>query len=396
MAPIGIYAQKSSSPPDPNYFYSGETSTNMTLSTDLKSVEYTGDSETNGSTIARMAAACGAGHRKLYCEFSCTGHAIAPVSEESQQFGIHVWGIQDPDGARGLTTYQAWDGNAYYGAAEHAFGDTWQAGDVIGMAMSFPSEPVPLTGGSNAAKIWFSKNGVWQNSGDPENETNSVAAIVADCPMHPLWGCIYAGNKGTLRLAASDFSYSIPTGYSAWDQGFFEFIEDDVETWAYDGPTWDSNDHVGGGRTIRWVIPNSYLSGSGNQIRIKFPYSGSAGGWKFDECWIGHKGTGQYDFDGNQQQVTVNDGQTRWKNSGFHDYWSDPISISFDSSKDLVVSIRLYQYAVVPRIYNTSVSWPRLAYKFDSGGQYVDDTIFSGYSLYGSYHIRPLGIAIVG
>lgn len=393
---IGIYVAKTiSDVPDPNYFYPGETSTNMTLSGDLKSVEYTGAGENIGSSIARMAAACGAGHRKLYCEFLCTGHSIAPISEKSQQFGAHVWGWQNPNVDWGLATYQAWNGKAYYGASENAFGDAWQTNDVIGMAISFPSDPLPLTSNSANTYIWFSKNGVWQNSGDPENDANPAATLTSDSPFHPMWGCIYASNKGTLRLAASDFSHSIPTGYSAWDQGFFEFIEDDVETWAYDAPDFNTYDNIGSQRTARWVIPNSYLSGSGSQIRLKFPYTNLA--WRFDECWVGHKGTGQYDFDGNQQQVTVNDGQTRWRDISFHDSWSDPISINFDSTKDLVISVRLYTLSSrIPRTSTGNGAWPRLAYRSDSTGQYVDDTVFTGYAQYGSNYIRPLGIAIVG
>lgn len=82
-----------------------------------------------------------------------------------------------------------------------AFGSAWASGDVIGVA-------VDVVGG----KIWFSKNGVWQASGDPVAGTNPA--------FSGLTGTLYAAAGTfdnatfTVRFKSADLGYSIPSGYS--------------------------------------------------------------------------------------------------------------------------------------------------------------------------------------
>jgi hypothetical protein len=82
-----------------------------------------------------------------------------------------------------------------------------------------------LTGGDvvmvafdiDAGDVWFGLNGTWLNSGDPGAGTNAIDTTMAA-------GTYYIGAssesgadlKTTMRVAAGQFSYSVPSGFSAW------------------------------------------------------------------------------------------------------------------------------------------------------------------------------------
>lgn len=85
------------------------------------------------------------------------------------------------------------------------YGNTWKTnGDVIGIALDMDS-----------GKVWFSKNGVWQNSGDPAAGTNPA--------FTGLTGTIYAylslyrpspsAHVLTANFGASALTYSPPIGF---------------------------------------------------------------------------------------------------------------------------------------------------------------------------------------
>jgi len=75
-------------------------------------------------------------------------------------------------------------------------------GDVIGVCLDI-----------DGAIIYFAINNVWQNGSDPEAGTGGFAYSV-EGTLHP------AGSPGgtnlELRTTSADFTYSIPTGYTAW------------------------------------------------------------------------------------------------------------------------------------------------------------------------------------
>ena len=94
-----------------------------------------------------------------------------------------------------------------------------------------------------------------------------------------------------------------------------------------------------GGNTIRYIIPASDLSNViGTTIKIHLGYDSAD--WDFDEVWIGHKASSGnvWDFDGNQVQLTFNDGDPNGsvESDGLD---SDEVSFSFDGTKDLILSV---------------------------------------------------------
>ena len=114
------------------------------------------------------------------------------------------------------------DGNNSRGGA--SFGDTYTSGDIIGCA-------VDLTN----LKLYFSKNGVWQNSGDPTSGatgTGSMVTLTDDITYTfgvtgynaTVWSCNfgngYFGTTSSGTTEADDagigvFKYDVPAGYYA-------------------------------------------------------------------------------------------------------------------------------------------------------------------------------------
>ena len=91
----------------------------------------------------------------------------------------------------------------YYGGSNGSpSGIYWGTGRVIGIAYN-----------ATLGKIWFSRDGVWV--GDPVANTG-VAMTSVPTGQKLAFGPNTNGAKVTLRTSASDFSYPIPSGYSAW------------------------------------------------------------------------------------------------------------------------------------------------------------------------------------
>ena len=126
--------------------------------------------------------------------------------------------IYDQDGTKGNN-----DSNS-------SFGDTYTTGDIIGIAVDLDN-----------LKIYFSKNGTWQNSGDPTSGstgtgaayTISAASSTPDGAYFFAWSDIHSTAKaswnfgngyfGTTAVSSAGtnasgngiFEYDVPTGYTA-------------------------------------------------------------------------------------------------------------------------------------------------------------------------------------
>ena len=106
-----------------------------------------------------------------------------------------------------------------------AYGDSWTTNDIIGCAFDLDN-----------GKLYFSKNGVWQNSGDPTSGatgTGSAFDIATGYTYFPVMAQYYGnehysfnfGNgvfgNGTVSSAGTNasgngiFEYDVPTGYTA-------------------------------------------------------------------------------------------------------------------------------------------------------------------------------------
>lgn len=136
---------------------------------------------------------------KYYWEVKCdSGGSDAAVGIVDASFTDFETGMYTSVGSyRSLNGYKA---NGSGGSV--AYGSSWTAGDVIGVALDLPG-----------GKIWFAKNGVWQASGDPVAGTNAAFTGLSGT-LYPAVGT--ATNAAlTARFQASSFGYTVPSGYSA-------------------------------------------------------------------------------------------------------------------------------------------------------------------------------------
>ena len=111
------------------------------------------------------------------------------------------------------------------GSGGSAYGDSFAHGDIIGVAFDLDN-----------SKLYFSKNGVWQNSGDPTSGATGTGAIsitsaltyfaiVTDLGGSANTSAINFGNGyfGTTAVSSATtdesglgtFEYTVPTGYYA-------------------------------------------------------------------------------------------------------------------------------------------------------------------------------------
>ena len=122
------------------------------------------------------------------------------------------------------------NGNKVLDSTTSSFGNTYTTGDIIGVAMDL----------DNGA-VYFSKNGTFQNSGDPTSGSSKTGALATDMASYenwspfcmgynggsgsnPVWEWNFGnGRFGTTALASSNsdsaglglFEYSVPSGYYA-------------------------------------------------------------------------------------------------------------------------------------------------------------------------------------
>ncbi len=86
-----------------------------------------------------------------------------------------------------------------------AFGAAYSAAQVIGVAYD-----------ADAGEIWFAKNNVWQASGNPAAGANPAFSGVPS-GLHLATTIHDVGSVMGLRCRASDFTYTPPSGFSAWE-----------------------------------------------------------------------------------------------------------------------------------------------------------------------------------
>ena len=131
---------------------------------------------------------------------------------------------QYPGGDSGkLGAAYNWDGQQYVNGSNSNYGASYGNNDIIGIAMDLDNR-----------KLYFSKNGTWQNSGDPTSGSTGTGAI--DIPsstdaytfgfaahnssMNCNFGNGYFGgtavsSAGTNASGIGIFEYDVPTGYTA-------------------------------------------------------------------------------------------------------------------------------------------------------------------------------------
>ena len=119
--------------------------------------------------------------------------------------------------------YHAQSGSTGNNNQTFSYGNSWTAGDIIGVAMDLDN-----------AKMYFSKNGTWQNSGVPTSCSTGTGAfiIAANITYVPAFSQYYANEQFSLNFGngffgttaitsagsngnGSLFEYDVPSGYYA-------------------------------------------------------------------------------------------------------------------------------------------------------------------------------------
>ena len=98
-------------------------------------------------------------------------------------------------------------GTKYSGAGSVAYGNSFTTNDVIGVAVDMDS-----------GKIWFSKNGAFQASGDPAAGTNAAFTDIVSSGFIWMPGIntfSATPNSGVLNFGQRAFAYTAPSGFKA-------------------------------------------------------------------------------------------------------------------------------------------------------------------------------------
>ena len=182
-----------------------------------------------------ISSTLGMSSGKYYAEFkkiSGTNGTDIGISDNPNSSGLNVY---DYLGNAGVGVYQwSYDGdsgNVRNNGSSSAYGNSYTDGDIVGIALDLDNN-----------KLYFSKNGTWQNSGDPTSGATGTGAISITVPTSTntgiyhfafgdnsgsSFGVISAnfgnGFFGTTAVASAQnpddgigiFEYDVPTGYRA-------------------------------------------------------------------------------------------------------------------------------------------------------------------------------------
>lgn len=169
-------------------------------------------SNTDISAWRSLVATMGVNYGKWYCEFQwvsgnvSNGMMIGTVNETFSAYEPSVTApVLYPGYIDGSYGYYGFNGNIYHKAGAWSYGNTYTLGDIIGLAMDIDNR-----------KIYFSKNGVWQNSGNPELGTNPAATLSAiSATWFPAVG-FYRTQSIVANFGQKPFAYTAPTGFKSF------------------------------------------------------------------------------------------------------------------------------------------------------------------------------------
>jgi hypothetical protein len=99
--------------------------------------------------------------------------------------------------------YDSANGQIYNSGSGSVYGASLTTGDVLGIAVD-----------ADAKKIWFAKNGTWQNSGSPTGGTNAAFTTLPALTF-PVFSPYNAGSGCSANFGQRPFAYTAPSGYKA-------------------------------------------------------------------------------------------------------------------------------------------------------------------------------------
>ena len=167
---------------------------------------------------------------KYYCEIKMIGNINSSLLYSTMGGVItsdDVANLGDNYNHAGETAqsvgYGAYDGKTYISNVGTAYGATLADGNILGIALDLDN-----------SKVYFSKNGAWQNSGDPTSGATGTGAVSlpsstsswhfigspTNSTISANFGNGYFGStaiasEGTNASNIGKFEYDVPTGYTA-------------------------------------------------------------------------------------------------------------------------------------------------------------------------------------
>ena len=204
-----------------NAYYSGSSFSNGNLTFTTGTSQYSSD-------LATLGVSSGKYYWEVEFDVDNAGNQVAHIGIKSSDDTntSSMLGGNTNDYA-----YRGFNGQSMTGGTSTAYGNTYAAGDIVGVALDLDNN-----------KLYFSKNGTWQNSGDPTSGATGTGAISITDPSSTNFGvyipaisyndgsstgtfkCNFGnGYFGTTAVASGNadgdgygiFEYAPPTGYYA-------------------------------------------------------------------------------------------------------------------------------------------------------------------------------------
>ena len=143
---------------------------------------------------------------KWYCEITRGSVHISAGLISGSISSLPTWPGNTTYGSNGSYGYASDTGNIRTNGSNTAYGASYASGDVVGIAFD-----------ASSGKLWFSKNGVWQNSGDPAAGTNAAfTGITGEFAFAFGYYATGAGsNPSILNCGQRAFTYTPPSGFLA-------------------------------------------------------------------------------------------------------------------------------------------------------------------------------------
>ena len=144
-----------------------------------------------------------------WTSISDTAGGLVGISQCDVQSN-HELGSTDKHGTGDSLGYRSFDGKTYRNNTLADFGNTWDVGDVISVAMDLDN-----------GFIYFGKNNTWQNSGDPTSGSSGTGAaytISSTLVNGGGWGPAASSESSVIfdaYFAEAEWSYSSPANFSA-------------------------------------------------------------------------------------------------------------------------------------------------------------------------------------
>ena len=163
---------------------------------------------TQGSHMTSIAATLGASSGKYYWEVKVddvTGQLVIGIDTKGASTCSTFSSGQclEYTGERAYAwSYRSNSGNVFNNDSATSYGNTYTAGDIIGVALDLDN-----------SKLYFHKNGTYQNSGVPTSGSTGTGAISITAPSSTDTGVYFPACSDVSSSASSGFSMNFGNGY---------------------------------------------------------------------------------------------------------------------------------------------------------------------------------------